>query len=117
MEFDGLTLEWKIWPGKYGRRIPGKPGAEFFDADRVGSQILLRHWQAGDRFQPIGLRSTIKLQDFFTNAKVPRNRRHELILATTEKGEVFWVEGMRISEQFKLTKRTKRRLQWTWRRL
>jgi len=30
---------------------------------------------------------------------------------------VFWVEGMRISERFKLTNETIRRLQWRWKRL
>jgi hypothetical protein len=59
----------------------------------------------------------IKLQDFFTNQKVPRGRRRRLIVAATSKGEVFWVEGMRISERFKLTNETIRRLQWRWKRL
>jgi hypothetical protein len=59
----------------------------------------------------------VKLQDFFTNHKVPRHRRRRLIVAATAKGEVFWVEGMRISERFKLAKETIRRLQWRWKRL
>ena len=41
----------------------------------------------------------------------------ELIVAATARGEVFWVEGMRISERFKLTTQTIRRLQWRWKRL
>ena len=89
---------------------------ECFDADKVGSPVRLRHWRPGDRFQPIGMASTIKLQDFFTNHKVLRGRRRQLIVATTAKGEVFWVEGMRISEPFKLTKETIRCLQWRWKR-
>jgi hypothetical protein len=59
----------------------------------------------------------VKLQDFFTNQKVPRDRRRHLLVAATAKGEVFWVEGMRIAERFKLTKPTIRRLQWRWKRL
>jgi tRNA(Ile)-lysidine synthase len=61
--------------------------------------------------------SAIKLQDFFTNQQVPRERRHQLVLAVSADNEVFWVEGMRISERFKLTKSTNRRLQWRWQRL
>jgi len=79
--------------------------------------VFLRHWLPGDRFQPIGMPRAIKLQDFFTNQKVPRRRRHELLVATTALGEVFWVETMRISERFKLAKSTIRRLQWEWLRL
>ena len=59
----------------------------------------------------------VKLQDFFTNQKVPRDRRRQLLVAATAQGEVFWVEGMRISERFKLTRQTIRRLQWRWKRL
>jgi hypothetical protein len=37
-----------------------------------------------------------------------------LVLATSSAGEVFWVEGERISERFKLTKKSKRWLEWRW---
>ena len=78
-------------------------GCEFFDADRVGSRIILRHWRPGDRFQPIGMKSAVKLQNLFTNAKIPRARRRELLVAVAEDGEIFWVEQLRIGEPFKLT--------------
>ncbi len=87
-----------------------------FDAEMVGNRITLRYWRPGDRFQPIGMSKAIKLQDFFVNQKVPRARRHELLLGVTAQGEVFWVEEMRISERFKLTERTNRRLLWHWQR-
>jgi tRNA(Ile)-lysidine synthase len=92
-----------------------KSEREFFDADKVGNKIILRHWRAGDRFQPIGLQSAAKLQDLFTNAKTPRERRRDLIVAESAGGEIFWVEGLRVSENFKLTPQTKRRLAWCWR--
>jgi tRNA(Ile)-lysidine synthase len=116
-EFEGLRIRWRInakravKPGRLGR------GYECFDADKVGGRVQLRHWQPGDRFQPIGMGQPVKLQDFFTNQKVPRDWRRRLILAAAANGEVFWVEGLRISERFKLTKRTKHRLQWRWKRL
>jgi hypothetical protein len=36
--------------------------------------------------------------------------------ATTAGGEIFWVEDLRMAEQFKLTPGTQRRLVWHWRR-
>ncbi|HZI32110.1 MAG TPA: tRNA lysidine(34) synthetase TilS, partial [Candidatus Binatia bacterium] len=80
----------------------------------IGSEIILRHWRAGDRFQPIGLKSPAKLQDLFVNARIPATRRRELVLATTRTGDIFWVEGLRIGEKFKLTSRTRAKLNWNW---
>ncbi len=91
-------------------------GIEVFDADKVGAKIGLRHWQPGDRFQPIGMSAAMKLQDWFTNQKVPRARRRQLVVATTAGGEIFWVEDQRIGERFKLTAETQRRLLWRWQR-
>ncbi len=114
--FDGVSIRWQF-DSKKARAPKSKPNQEFFDADEVGQQIILRHWRPGDRFKPIGMAIPLKLQDFFTNQKISRNRRRQLIVATTAEGELFWVEGLRISERFKLTKDTIRRLQWRWQRL
>jgi hypothetical protein len=38
------------------------------------------------------------------------------MVAEAAGGEIFWVEGLRISENFKLTAGTKRRLVWRWHR-
>ncbi len=112
--FDGVKLQWQIRvaPNRF-TKIARKSGIELFDAAKTGEEIVLRHWRAGDRFQPIGLESAVKLQDFFTNQKIPRNQRHRLIVAEAH-GEIFWVEGLRISENFKLTPQTKRILVWNW---
>jgi tRNA(Ile)-lysidine synthase len=117
VEFDRVRISWRIDPLKTPGRAKHGAGRESFDADSVGALVRLRHWRPGDRFQPIGMACPVKLQDFFTNQKIPRDRRRRLIVAATSKGEVFWVEGMRISERFKLTNETIRRLQWRWKRL
>jgi tRNA(Ile)-lysidine synthetase-like protein len=110
----GTAIRWKVLPG---RALPNRrEGREFFDADKVGRRIVLRHWQRGDRFQPTGMPHAVKLQDWFTNRKVPKQRRHDLVVAVAESGQIFWVEGQRITEQFKVTGQTRRRLRWEWRR-
>jgi tRNA(Ile)-lysidine synthase len=112
--FSKTLFDWRFDTVKKFIRPKGRAGREFFDADKVSGKIILRHWRAGDRFQPIGLKSPVKLQDLFTNAKIPRERRRGLIVAESADGEIFWVEGLRISENFKLTPETKRRLAWNW---
>jgi hypothetical protein len=60
------------------------------------------------------MKSAAKLQDLFVNAKIPTARRRKLVLATTADDEIFWVEGLRIGERFKLTPQTTRKLAWKW---
>jgi tRNA(Ile)-lysidine synthase len=95
----------------------GEAQTEVFDADKVGSVIVLRHWRRGDRFQPSGLGRPAKLQNLFVNRRIPRDGRHQLVIATTAKGTIFWVEGLRISEGFKLDKTSKHGLKWVWHRM
>lgn len=116
--FDGIRIEWA------GIRVKGMKGvldrkgveAEVFDADKVGQTVILRHWRPGDRFRPIGTAAAAKLQDIFVNQKIPRERRRRLVLAETAAGEIFWVEGLRISETHKVTDKTGCRLRWSWHR-
>lgn len=116
VNFNGKIFRWSFKKAEKGaafsKGAPAKSRAEYFDADKVGENIVLRHWRTGDRFQPIGMKSAVKLQDLFVNAKIPRERRHELVLATTEGGEIFWVEDLRISENFKITGESTRKLVW-----
>jgi len=114
ISFAGLELDWNFITGAAsGER--GKPaGQECFDAAKVGRNIVLRYWRPGDRFQPIGMNSSGKLQDWFINQKIPAARRRELVIATTAGGEIFWVEGLRIGERFKLDTETREQLRWRW---
>lgn len=115
--FGGIRLQWRIRPRKAAPvRLAARRGnQEFFDADQVGERIVLRHWRPGDRFQPIGLKAPAKLQDLFVNAKIPARQRRQLVVAESAGGEIFWVEGLRIGERFKLTPQTRRSLLWRWR--
>jgi tRNA(Ile)-lysidine synthase len=114
-EFGGRHFCWQVQVRKHTGETPVPlKQREYFDADKIGGGIVLRHWRAGDRFQPIGLKSAAKLQDLFVNAKISAERRRELVLATTADGEIFWVEGLRIGERFKVTPQTTRKLVWKW---
>lgn len=111
--FDESEIEWSVLELK-GPLLHPEKNTEFFDANKIGKQITLRHWKPGDRFQQIGSKTPAKLQDLFVNAKVPQNERHCRLVAVAENGDIFWVEGLRISELFKLTSKTSHRLKWQW---
>jgi tRNA(Ile)-lysidine synthase len=114
VQFGGGEFRWQIKRSKRFQRPHKQPGREIFNADKIGDEIVLRHWRAGDRFQPIGLPTPVKLQDLFVNAKIPAATRRDLTVAATPAGEIFWVEGLRIGERFRLTPATVRQLVWNW---
>ena len=80
--FGGLSWNWTRVPARDSRLPAFEAGTEWFDAERVGSEVVLRFWRPGDRFQPIGMRGTQKLQDLFTNLKIPRVERGRRMVAT-----------------------------------
>ena len=112
--FGGMTVAWRIVRRRGRERVARRAHRECFDADRVGSAIMLRHWQPGDRFCPIGQEAAVKLQDLFVNAGVPRAERHRRVIALTVGGELFWVEGLRMAESFRIRPETRRWLEWRW---
>jgi len=112
--FGGLGIRYRInqcGPDSSPDRLPFQ---EQFDADRIGKVIVLRYWHRGDRFQPIGMPQTMKLQDLFTNAKVSAMEKRRRVLACNAQGSVFWVQGLRIGEMAKINTDTRSILQWEW---
>jgi tRNA(Ile)-lysidine synthase len=116
VRFSGQSINWiKVTHSKGAiRPSPSSGDREIFDAMRVGERVTLRHWQPGDRFKPVGFSKSAKVQDLLVNQKVPRLERHQLVVATTASGEIFWVQGLRIGDMAKVTEATRCRLVWRW---
>jgi tRNA(Ile)-lysidine synthetase-like protein len=111
-EFGGLAIRWD----HLAARGEPRAGTEFLDGSCVGESVLLRHWRPGDRFRQIGTAQAAKLQDLFTNAKVPAGERRKSVVAVNANGTIFWVEGLRVAEEFKVRRETRDVLRWNWRR-
>ncbi|MFN7139532.1 MAG: tRNA lysidine(34) synthetase TilS [Limisphaerales bacterium] len=111
--FGNLQVSWSIHRHTKGL-LPRLSQTEFFDADQVGKNVVLRYWQPGDRFHPIGMKGESKLQDLFVNFKIAAADRRSRVVAVAPDRGIFWVEGLRISEKFKLTEETGRKLKWVW---
>ncbi|MBZ0158528.1 MAG: tRNA lysidine(34) synthetase TilS [bacterium] len=83
------------------------PWTALLDADRAGRDLHVRCWEPGDRFIPLGMGGRKKLQDFFVDAKVPRDTRERVPLVVSD-GQIAWVVGLRVDERFKVTDSTRR---------
>ena len=60
-------------------------------------RLLARAWNPGDRMRPLGLKGTKKLQDIFSDGKVPPTLRHTLPVIECQ-GEIVWIPGFRIAQ-------------------
>ncbi|MFC1894274.1 tRNA lysidine(34) synthetase TilS, partial [Chloroflexota bacterium] len=56
----------------------------------TGHKLVVRSRQRGDRFQPLGMSQTKKLNEFMIDAKIPRPWRHQVPLVCSLK-HILWV--------------------------
>ncbi len=78
---------------------------EFVDADKLGSELVLRIWENEDQIQPLGMTGHKKMSDFLIDAKVDLlTKRRQVVLA--DEHEVYWVCGRQISDAIKVTDKT-----------
>ncbi len=102
-----LALELAEWNA--GQALPGEPGVEYLDASGLEFPLKLRSRAAGDRFRPLGMKQSKKLSDFLSNESnvlIPRDQA----IVLENKGEIVYVVGLRISDRYKVSKKTKKTL-------
>ena len=69
--------------------------------------LRMRNFRPGDRFQPMGVKGTQKLKEFFIDHKIPRFERSKIPLLIS--GEMIaWIVGYRINERVKVTEKTEK---------
>jgi tRNA(Ile)-lysidine synthase len=78
----------------------------YLDIDKLKFPLLLRTWQEGDYFRPLGMKGKKKLSDFMIDTKIPLNLKKEQEVILSE-GKIVWVVGKRIDDRYKITDRTK----------
>lgn len=81
--------------------------AAHLDFEETGKKLIVRSRKEGDRFYPLGMKGTKKIQDFFIDQKVPKEAR-DLIPLIESAGRIVWVTGLRIDERAKVKKKTKK---------
>lgn len=90
-----------------GSHLTNGPWEASLDLDRLLFPLELRLIEPGDRFKPLGAPGHRKVQDFLTDAKVPRRERQRT-LALLSAGRIAWLVGQRIDDDFKVTPETVR---------
>jgi len=103
----GETLRLRLAGAEDEQRPAGRHVARF-DADRFTPQLEIRSWRAGDVFCPLGMGGRRKkLQDYFSDTKLPRGRRAGVPLLVAPEG-ILWVVGHRADHRFRVRPSTTR---------
>ncbi|WP_293742549.1 tRNA lysidine(34) synthetase TilS [uncultured Pedobacter sp.] len=80
----------------------------FINADKLIFPLVLRNWQNGDKFIPLGMRNPKKVSDYFIDEKVPLHLKKVTPILVNGNGEIIWIAGMRQDNRYKLTTATKK---------
>jgi len=80
---------------------------EWFDFGKLRLPLTIRHRRAGDKFWPLSLAGERRIGKFLTAQKV-RQRARKKVLVIEDAEKIIWVWPVRMSEQAKLDKSTKK---------
>ena len=76
--------------------------------DQLIFPLKLRHWQVGDRFQPLGMNGKSQLvSDYFQQQKLSEFDKKKVLILENGDGRICWIVGFRLAEPFKLLAMTK----------
>jgi len=88
--------------------INDNPVAVSVDAERLTYPLTLRSWQQGDAFTPLGMKGRKKVSDYFISQKIPLHKKDEIPLLINGNGDVIWIGGHRLDDNYKVTANTKK---------
>jgi tRNA(Ile)-lysidine synthase len=88
------------------KKIDFQPNIAYFDYDRISFPIIIRPFNEGDRFVPLGMKGGKKLKEYFIDKKVPVNIR-KIIPVILFGGKIAWVSLNEISDDIKITELTR----------
>ena len=77
------------------------------DAGAMVFPLKVRHRKNGDFFYPQGFGGRKKLQDYFVDEKISRDKRDSIPVIVSG-NDIVWVAGYRADERFRVTKKTEK---------
>jgi tRNA(Ile)-lysidine synthase len=67
----------------------------------------VRFWRTGDKIRPLGMRGHRLLSDIFIDKRIPEFDRGSIPLVVSG-GRIAWIAGVMVSDDFKITRQTKK---------
>ena len=123
LDLEGLRIvnEYGVLKVGQASSLPGQPGrpphirieegvgilrgpwcASVSLAKVAGREVTVRVAKPGDRMEPYGMEGSKKLQDIFTDLKIPKAQREQWPVVECG-GEIIWLPGYRIARGWELS--------------
>ncbi len=87
-------------------RIPSDASVACLDKNLLEFPLMIRRWEPGDYFQPLGLKGIKKVSDFLIDEKVSIPEKENTWLVISGR-KIAWIIGRRIDERFRITAETR----------
>lgn len=92
---------------KFRKTLPKNPKKGIFlDYSKLKLPLYIRAKKDGDRFSPYGLKGTKKIQDFFTDKKVPLYQRTQIPIIVDKNDKIIAIPGFTIDNTYKIQPKT-----------
>ncbi len=88
-------------------RFSTNPNVVDLDWNKLVFPLILRHWQEGEYFQPLGMVGLKKLSDFFIDEKYSIPEKENVWILSSG-NQLVWITGKRLDDRFKITAQTKK---------
>lgn len=75
------------------------------DKDLLTFPLLVRNWQDGDKFRPLGMRQFKKVSDFLIDLRVPYIQKQDVKVLCSG-ADIVWLIGYRIDDRYKISPST-----------
>jgi tRNA(Ile)-lysidine synthase len=102
---DGISAEVRYVDD--GFHIPHDNTIAALDLDRIEFPLILRRWQPGDFFYPLGMKDRKKLSDYFIDRKYSVPEKEKKLIVESA-GKIICIIGDRIDDRYKITPETKK---------
>ncbi len=119
-----LPIPGKIQYGEYlisaefiKKRTTADSASIYIEAENTLLPLGVRTWKTGDSFRPLGMKGSKKLQDFFTDLKIPLRTRTEIPVITDRENRVIAVYNLRIDDRVRIKDQTDRIVKISFRKI
>ena len=86
-------------------KIPDNQITACIDFEKIKFPLIIRNWEKGDYFFPLGMEQKKKLSDYFIDRKYSLIEKEKTLILESG-GKIVWIIGERLDNRFRVTEST-----------